>query len=461
MALVTTVATTPMTIGLYPPWYQKKIESWKRGEIDWDGNSLIADKDGEKTPERIEQLTGAQVRRLLVYLKLDSLPGLFTFISLLGGDRSAPSTKVHKDHDQSSVIPEKAILDESTGAPKRPFEVHGIRMLELSARTSSVMQSSEVEHYAYKDPVVNAFRTFAQLNNVAVSGSVSVVPEDSYAETLTSTADDQFSDLVLIPWSESVSEVDSAPDSLTSGLQNAFIQKIVNTAAPNTAIFVNQGFGGAQGPDKTLSKTLSGVSLRNRYNRELTLQPIADRSHHIYFPFFGGADDRVALRFVLQLAQNSNITATVVHFNATSVVYSDSKGPVEATSSSLNISGQVDTHASHSSATRDTSLINSLRDSLPLSLSNRVVFADQMTTTPIADCLTRARSEIGQSPRNAGDLIVVGRGRHDLLSDSSEATSHSDMSKTLGSVAEAVIAGGVRGSVLVFSAGTRDIQSRD
>lgn len=459
MALITTVTTTPMTMALYPPWYQKKIEAWKRGEIDWEGNSLLTDKDGERTPDRIEQLSGAPVRRLLVYLRLDSLPGLFTFISLLGGERPARSAKIHKDKDQLPVT--DSATHEATGTSRRPFEVHGIRMLELTDRTSSVMQSSEVDHYAFKDPVVNTFRTFAQLNNVAVSGSVSIVPQDSYAETLTNTADDQTSDLVLVPWSESVSDVDSAADSLKSGLQDAFIQKIVSTSAPNIAIFVNQGFG-AQSPDtRALSRTMSAISIRSRFNHEPALQPIADISHHIYFPFFGGADDRVALRFVLQIAQNNNITATIVHFHNSphADTLSESKGHVETTtSSSLNIS-RVNTETLHASTARDASLLQSLRDSLPLPLADRVVFTEHVTTTPLADCLSRARAEVGQLPRNAGDLIVVGRGRHSLLTDSSEVVS-SEIRKTLGSVAESIISGGVRGSVLVFSAGTRDADIR-
>lgn len=461
MALVTTVTTTPLTIALYPVWYQKKLIAWKNGEIDWDGNRLPTDKE-EDSPERsIEKLPGTQVRRLLMYLKLDSLPSLFTFISLLGGDRSAVNTKIHRTKSELSSVPEGGAANSTANLlQKRPFEVHGVRILELSERTSSVMQSSEIDQYAYKDPVVNAFKTFAQLNNVAVSGGVSVVPEASYAETITSTAEDHFSDLVLIPWTETVSEVDSAPDSLTSGSQDAFIQKIVETALCNTAIFVNQGFGGSQVPESNpLSKVASALSLRSRFSREPALQPIVDRSHHIYLPFFGGADDRVALRFVLQLAESSNITATIVCFNAP--IQSGSTTPlVEAsTNSQLAITERIDTETLHASAAQDTALLHTLRDSLPTSLSNRVVFSDQPTTSPILDCLSRARSEVGQSPRNAGDLIVVGRGRHAQLTDSQELTGNSEMRKSLGPVAEAIISGGVRGSVLVFSAGTRELSA--
>jgi hypothetical protein len=393
---------------------------------------------------------------------------------LLGGDRSAVTAKVHRSKTELATASEKVDSQtESTTAlgSKRPLEVHGVRILELTERTSSVMKSSELEEYSYRDPVVNAFRTFAQLNNVAVSGGVSIVPEASYAETLTSTAADHFSDLILIPWSESgtISETGSADCAQTSGIQDSFIREILGEASCNTAVFVNRGFGGPSIPEpRTLSRTISGRSLRSQ--RGAAVQPIQDRSHHVYFPFFGGADDRVALRFALQLAQNSNITATIIHFNMP--IQSTYKTPevtneaVRTTTgresfSHLSNSEGVDTGTLYAGAAQDTALLHALRDSLPAALSNRVVFVDVATTTPMADCLDHARQEMGQSPRNAGDLVVVGRGKHTRMNELAEmggASADVEMRRTLGAVAEAIISGGVRGSVLVIQAGARGLE---
>ncbi|TVY23155.1 K(+)/H(+) antiporter [Lachnellula hyalina] len=471
MALVTTVSTTPLTLSLYPLWYQKKLESWKRGEIDWDGNPLFTEHDGGDSQDRpIEKLNSTQVRRLLVYLRLDSLPSLFTFISLLGGDKTSIATKVHRAKSELESVPEgESSQTDSTFdvAPKTPLEVHGVRILELTERTSSVMKVSEQDEYTYRDPVVNAFRTFAQLNNVAVSGDVSIVPEDSYAETLASQAADHLSDLVLIPWSEpSPADELNHHESLSSGLQDVFIQKVLETATCNTAVFYNRGFGGPVAHERTaLARTASGLSLRS--HREAPTPPVADRSHHVYFPFFGGADDRVALRFVLQLAQNSNITATIIHFNMP--IQSDARSPVvsgspinasasRASSSKLDITERVDTEFMYATAAQDATLVHTLRDSLPTALANRVIFVDVATTIPIVDCLSHARQEIAQSPKNAGDLIVVGRGRHNrLVDDYSSSTPNHDMRKTLGVIGESIISGGIRGSVLVIQAGGRGL----
>jgi hypothetical protein len=472
MALVTTVSTTPLTTFLYPLWYQRKLESWKRGEIDWDGNPLPSSDTSDITPElSIEKLQNAQVRRLLVFLRLDSLPSLFTFITLLGGDTSIVSTKVHRSKLDLETIPEAESLAKSASAlvSKRPLEVHGLRMLELTERTSSVMKVSELDEITYHDPVVNAFRTFAQLNNVAVSGGVSIVPEDSYAETLTTQASDHFSDLVLIPWSETnaILDGDLSHDAFSSGLQDSFVQRTLETSTCNTAILVNRGFGTPVRQEaQSLTRTTSGLSLRSR--REAVTAPIADRSHHLYFPFFGGVDDRVALRFVLQLAHNSNITVTINHFITPLHSPRASKAPEvsEAASSpfggrvgELPMNERVDTEALYDGAAQDTALLHTLRDSLPSDLATRVVFVDVPTTSPVADCLAHARQEVAQSPKNAGDLIVVGRGRHVTISNYESESSNGERSKTLGVVAESIISGGVRASVLVLQAGGRGLES--
>jgi len=186
-----------------------------------------------------------------------------------------------------------------------------------------------------------------------------------------------------------------------------------------------------------------------------------------FFPFFGGVDDRVALRFVLQLAQNSNITATVIHFNMP--IQSGLKRPVSAhvaetssaraSSTKLEFSERIDTDTLYAGAAQDVALLHTLRDSLPVALTNRVVFVEVATTAPIDDCLAQARQEIGQSPRNAGDLIVVGRGRHSRMAETYDIAGHMELRKTLGTVAETMITGGVRGSVLVIQAGGRGLDA--
>lgn len=74
MALITTFATTPLTSLLYPPWYQKKLESWKRGEIDWDtGEPIDSAHKGSRDALIEDEKPSTDIRSLLIYLRLDNM----------------------------------------------------------------------------------------------------------------------------------------------------------------------------------------------------------------------------------------------------------------------------------------------------------------------------------------------------------------------------------------------------
>lgn len=182
----------------------EKLELWKRGEIDWDGTRLIPEDAHDKESVTLEKLESNHVRRLLVNLWLDSLPSSLTLLALLNPNGSSHSKpRVHLQKASSIGKESLDSTNENQGMESwRTLEVHGVRILKLTERTSSVMKVSEADEYPVQDPVVNIFRTFGQLNNVAVSESVAVLHETAYADTLTSKASDLTSDLVLIHWSE-------------------------------------------------------------------------------------------------------------------------------------------------------------------------------------------------------------------------------------------------------------------
>lgn len=132
---------------LYPPWYQKKLAAWKRGEIDWDGNPLIMPDDGSSGKQRGAQ--AFRINKITMLLRLDSLPSLFTFINLLGGDYETPAPKVHKAKlkQLENVSEERSEVTQSSDihiSHKRPLEVDGLRIVELTQRTSTVRIYSQV-----------------------------------------------------------------------------------------------------------------------------------------------------------------------------------------------------------------------------------------------------------------------------------------------------------------------------
>ncbi|KAI1109305.1 K+/H+ antiporter 1 [Nemania sp. NC0429] len=457
MALVTTVATTPLTKLLYPPWYRVKLERWRRGEIDWDGKPLVsADSD---SAESSDKLSDSNIRRLLIYLRLDSLPSLFTFISLLGEERVVQPSSISGDD-----------VKQEPQIKKRPLEVHALRIVELTERTSTVMKVTEGGDASRRDPVVNAIRTFSQLNDVAVSGNVVVAPEESYAETVTMHASDQKSDFVLIPWSQigSVVEDQSIPysvsseDRFTGKSHLDFIRNTLSKAVCNTGIFISNGFSGIAPVEKSrpaFSRTVSVASLRS--HKEAALPPVADKSHHIFLPYIGGVDDRAALSFVLQLAKNPNVTATIAHITC---LDGDDEITGVRESSLVEDPSSLKAAINTEITALDSSFLATARSSLSQSLGDRINFIEESVSTGSTPgrIVELASERVGQNPRNAGDIIVVGR-RHPILPSSSrnpeQANVLYEVQKTIGVLGEKATMSGLRASVLVIQAASKGSDS--
>lgn len=455
------MSTTPLTKWLYPPWYQNKMEKWRRGETDKDGNPINikhssgADATGDMSP--------AQIRRLLVYLRLDSLPSLFTFIALLGSEKEE-----QKSAPEGAKTPEESHMqpDQAGG---RPLEVHGLRILELTERTSSVMRVTEgEEYYSERDPVVNAFRTFSRLNDVAASGKVAVVPTSSYAETLTKQAADVASDFVLVPWSEygsitedtSVLDVTSTQERFTGRTHLEFINQILHKNVCNTGIFINRGFGGPS-DRPSLKRARSVLSVHSQAPRDAgTLAPVKDKTHQLFLPFFGGVDDRVALRFALRLARSPHVTLTITHLSCTSA---DTGEEVDVPDRALvagSLSGSDDKDAGEvkvlpEASAQDAALLASLSHSLPRELVGRVTISEVSVTrgTAVAEAITRARAVVGNSSRNAGDIVVVGQSHQSLGDGEVTEVGGSEMRRTVGGVAHQLVESGIKASLLVVKAG--------
>ena len=186
-------------------------------------------------------------------------------------------------------------------------------------------------------------------------------------------------------------------------------------------------------------------SLRDRHLADLS-RIVGERSHHIFFPFIGGADDKVALRIVLLLAKNSNVTATVLHIRKDSKIGSVQEiGKVTTT----NDDYKPKTTTTEKDQDHDITFLHSLRDALPTTMSDRVIFTEIPATLSSSKAIMEtviesAKAEVNQSPRNAGDLVVLGR-HHD------ESNAYSEVAKALGGLAEGVL-GGVKCSVLVVQA---------
>lgn len=381
MALITTFATTPLTAALYPPWYQRKLEAWKRGEIDWDTGKPLDGSDGDTDVVRAK-LQSNKVKSLMVYLRFDNMPTLLAFVSA--------QRQVKRQREEITPIVSKICGARSGGRkcqPRRlfeekPLQVHGIRLVELTERSSTVMKVSEVDEYSLFDPVLNAFRVLGQIYNLAVSGEVTISPVSSYPDVLVNKATDESSDLLLLPWSETggLTETqtisnDSVRDKFSNDAYTQFISSTLTTSTCNTAVFINKGFSGTLNNNRpsTLSRSASRLSLR-RHSEYQTL-PALDRSHHIFFPFLGGPDGRAALRLVLQLAENPEVTATIVHF--TSSVPPSSSGSESGVEQVAVTAGGKEAVSPEVSSESDAAFFGTMRNSL-LMISPIAFFSNRL-----------------------------------------------------------------------------------
>jgi hypothetical protein len=456
------VATTPLTTVLYPPWYQIKIEAWKRGENDWEGNRLAQGGDSGE-PDEIDSLkrSNSEVIRLLLYLRFDSMPGVLALVSLLAAPFTVSSTSRVHYSKQESPDNHEVIAPQSTKGP----QVHGIRLKELTDRASSVMKVTELEEYALRDPIVNTVRTFGRFRNLQVSGEVMIVPETAYATSLVDKASSIAADMMIIPWSisghMSEYEKDISANRFANGPFSQFVLGTLGRTACNTAIFVDQGLSNKKrGTDlNPLTRTLSALSARNAH--DLPIETTIN-AYHIFLPLIGSEDDKVALRFVLQLAQDTTVTASIVQFELSPALLARHQHhTIIEQSTSRTMLSEVSDRPSVGVTTQAlvpdqySAFFSSLCDSLPSSMVSRVVFRTVRSDSPNHDILGSVKDEMERISSDTAGLVVLGRNaaldaafRHGL-GDSVSSVCESEANQALGIAAGGILDHVPKASLLV------------
>ncbi|KAJ5194310.1 Cation/H+ exchanger [Penicillium cf. griseofulvum] len=460
MALVTTFLTTPLTTMLYPGWYQVKVERWRRGEIDWDGNPVQRDDRNDSVALAKNQLKTVPVRKLLVYLRLDGLSGVCTVAALLSSKRrESVSSPIHpaKMPKQTEHTIEDPITSEEE--EDTTLKVHGVRLMELTDRDSSVMKVAAAGEHALWDPVVNTFRAFGDWHDLSLMAGVSVIPEHSYADTVIGMAQQDTADMLLLPWSETGTladhhsglEIDAA-NRFSNGAYTSFISDILERVTGHVGILIEYSSASASSKRPLISRTPSGMSLQGSI---LARQPTGSRSHHIVLPYFGGDDDRFALRLVLQLAKNDQVTATVIQIGGWS---SDSVTLGAETKVSASSSNALPASSSQS----DMVFFETLRDSVPEELQERVVFnqaaVKDTITDPVQMAIVSVREELNHTSNKANNIVIIGRRSISSMTElglSEDGIGH-DTRQALGPVGTAMVRpeSKIYGSVLVLQAGT-------
>lgn len=398
MALVTTFATTPLVAWLYPPWYQRKLELWKKGKIDWDGHPLPQEDHSDSSEGDWAEHHEA-VRKVLVYLRVDGLPGVFTVVSMFAAKREEP------DHSGPLLKPEGGGVFKNEAAMasvatiRRPIRVHGLRLVELTERDSSVMRVSEIEEYANRDPIIKAFGTFGQSQDVSVAGQLAVVPGHSFSGALMKRSKDLSSDFIIIPWSETgtMSEHPSLFDDHSGGpLANREFCKLVAETfekarnSSNVGVLVDKLVISPACQTETpvgergtwqLNRTNTGISVAGAGQSVINFKLADSGRQRLIVLYTGGDDDLFAVKLGLQFAKNDHVDLKVLR-------------PLAGRDADDN--------------QEDVFEYRTLKSSVPAYMAKRVQFEE-----PDSTALEAVRTALS-GPSSAETLLVVGRGTVDM-----------------------------------------------
>jgi hypothetical protein len=233
---------------------------------------------------------------------------------------------------------------------------------------------------------------------------------------------------------------------MRSDAYSRFIADALKTSKCTVAVFVNRAFSGSleQSP-LALTRRILAKSGKGTKREHITELPSVDRSHHIFLPFFGGVDGQAAIRLAIQLADNPEITITMVHYmmrpeGTTSEDALTAQGGIVLQEQKQKI--RVST--SYDEPEDDSEFFISTQHSLPDSLRTRVTFRTIISYDPVQDAISDAATEIGRNPWNGGDLVMLARNVE--LVDSNTPT-------CLGLVADVILEKDIKASVVVVQAG--------
>ncbi|WWD21177.1 hypothetical protein CI109_105661 [Kwoniella shandongensis] len=520
MAIILTFVTTPGTIAIYPEKYRVRISESRKH---------AGTGDAEKKAAGVELLIGGSGGRehtskfLVILQKLEHLSAVMLLTQMLEPPAptntkpwSAAEAIGHevKGHLGSSIsdestssTPEQAlarlpsVAEDHDGAKSTAPRVDALKLIELTGRTFSVMQSAEKDQLLLTDDALQLFKQFGRLRGLEITPHISIVGQDSFPQAVADHASDLGTELVIVPWtvpvqgssSELIEPASTLTDGLTSSTSGAlsqfdtifgsetagspmythFVRRVFSESPSDIALFVDRGFGSSA-----------------------TFAPGAGQ--HIFLPFFGGPDDRLALRFVVQLCKHSHVTATIVRVEkAESVVREESEenanGKITESiqihqaalqSNMLTVGGNntqyAETQAHLASDTADNIAwtyytASSTTPPRPASIDSalsRIAFWSTQSSSPLHYAFTCASSAITSTSASAKSwrpmLIVTGRGRRGaamnhnaelnrMLADKALNPSiGAELRKTVGDPATAMILGGGApgtASFLVMEAG--------
>ncbi|KAF8233442.1 hypothetical protein L208DRAFT_1451912 [Tricholoma matsutake] len=491
-ALVLTFMTTPLVTALYPPHVRKRISTTGTpfGNVPGDEGSPGLDKKMSLSGE----VVGAARRHFTVVLdNIEHLPGALALAQLI---QPAGTTTTTSDTDK--LIQSSSLSPSIRRTNHSQVTLSALRLIELSDRTSAVMKSSVADTLLHTDPLLAVLRMYGVLHlyGVPIQPALAIVSYEGMADSVMEHAREYGSEMVMLPWV--LAGTDSTggggevgTPSAKSPTSNNPFEALFRSAAvfeKSASVmhsqFVRSVFAQAKTTDVALFvDPASGVHMQNT------------GSQHVFLPFFGGPDDRLALEFVVQICENPRFSASVVRVMKREVEVNvagvplarvDSKdrdGKLHEEANMLTVAsgapgfpdtvyGQPNTQTRMQSETADNitwaRYAGLRKDSSSVSSAalGRIEFRELATPVPLHAAIQEANL-VAESP-GGRLLILAGRSRRlaveshrvelkELLEEYGSSGMGamrvgSEVRKTLGDVASAFVVAGVGSGVVLVQA---------
>lgn len=185
---MTTFLSTPLTLLFYPPSYRLEKERLRKAALAVEGQPHESGSSTERRP----------ISRLAIVLdRYEHLAAVLSVVSLfksslpLGVVRPASTATSSDDHDEKS-----GALPPHTG-----MAVSTLRLIELSDRTSSLVQASAAPNTLLAlDSLTQIFRTFSLSVGLPTTSALAVIGRENFSTTVATHAAESASELVVLPW---------------------------------------------------------------------------------------------------------------------------------------------------------------------------------------------------------------------------------------------------------------------
>ena len=321
-ALLLTFCTTPLVTVLYPP--ERRIRVTAAG-----GNySNAADTMGEMPQDKKSALDTKneldrpwKTRFTVVLDKIEHLPGMMALTQLIIPTQPSDISSSKPGSLSGGQGLSGASQDLTPRSPD--VFIDAFRLIELSDRTSAVMKGSATDSLLQTDPLLGIFRMFGELHDLDVSSSLSIVMYDDLSSSVAEQASNNASQLILLPWLPPSVPSNDYQGKDTPG--NMTPRAVAHTTNPFETLF---GSKSEKSVSAIHSHFVRGVFSQAKTDVALFIDrgPVPGEARtngstqHIYLPFVGGPDDRLALDLVIQLCANPKISATIVRVKKQDVV---------------------------------------------------------------------------------------------------------------------------------------------